>query len=176
MSQTSVESLDLSRVAGTWRPRDGVGHVGFEVKTMWGLATVKGRFDKWDGVLQLGPEAPSAELTIEAAILDTGHAKRDKHLRSADFFDTDRHPTISFRSNEVVPHSNPVAITGELEIGEARIPVQLSVEVAQDDPDALVVRTSTTVSRHDAKLAWNRLGMIRGDAKLKIDVELFRSA
>jgi polyisoprenoid-binding protein YceI len=176
MSQPTVETLDLSRAAGTWRPRDGVGHVGFEVKTMWGLATVKGRFEKWDGVLRLGPDAPSAELTIEAASLDTGHAKRDKHLRSADFFDTERHPAISFRSHEVVPHSNPVTIAGELEIGEAKIPVNLSVEVAQDDPDALIVRTSTTVSRHDAKLAWNKLGMFRGDAKLKIEVELFRSA
>ena len=64
--------------------------VEFEVKHLWGLHTVRGRFRRFDGSYVVGPAGSEIELTIDAASVDTGNAARDKHLRSADFFDVDR--------------------------------------------------------------------------------------
>ena len=65
---------------------------GFAVKTFWGLATVHGRFDRFDGSYEVGPDGPKIELTIDAGSLDTGNKTRDKHLRSTEFFRVDEHP------------------------------------------------------------------------------------
>ena len=59
-----------------------------QAKTLWGLVTVKGRFERYEGRLDFS-EDPVIELAINAASLDTGHAKRDKHLRSETFFAVD---------------------------------------------------------------------------------------
>ncbi len=66
-----------------------------------GYSYIVGRFNKFDGKFSHDPKNPSASrasVTIDAASLDTNHAERDKHLRSADFFDVRRHPQISFES------------------------------------------------------------------------------
>ena len=66
---------------------DGAGSfVEFAVKTFWGLASVRGHFDRFDGWYETGPDGATIELTIDADSLDTGNSMRDKHLRSADFF------------------------------------------------------------------------------------------
>ena len=75
--------------------------VEFTVKTFWGLMTVRGSFDRFDGSYEVGPDGTTIELTIDADSLDTGNATRDKHLRSTDFFDVDEHPQVRFRSTRV---------------------------------------------------------------------------
>ena len=65
----------------------------------YGLQTVTGRFGSSEGTLELGAH-PAAQLTIDAASLDTQHARRDKHLRSAAFFDVERHPYVRFTSTQ----------------------------------------------------------------------------
>src|SRR4051812_26049891 len=77
---------------GVWRLDPSRATVGFEVAGFWGgLAKVRGRFGRYDGTLDLGRE-PAIELTIEASSLDTGNARRDKHLRSDDFFGVEANP------------------------------------------------------------------------------------
>ena len=72
--------------------------VEFEVEHFWGLHTVRGRFRRFDGSYVVGPAGAEIELTIDAASVDTGISARDKHLRSADFFDVDQHPQVRFTS------------------------------------------------------------------------------
>ena len=76
--------------------------VEFEVKHFWGLHTVRGRFDRFDGSYTVGPDGPQIELTVDAASVDTGNAARDRHLQSHDFFDVEEHPLVQFRSTHVV--------------------------------------------------------------------------
>ena len=80
-TQTTVErwTVDPSRTT-----------VEFEVEHLWGLHSVRGRFNRFDGSYVVGPAGDAIRLTIDAASVDTGVATRDKHLRSADFFDVDR--------------------------------------------------------------------------------------
>ena len=176
MTQVTEISKQLGLPVGAWYPGEAGGHVGFEVKTMWGLSTVKGRFERYAGVLRVEPDAAAAELTIESASLDTGHAKRDAHLRSADFFNTAAHPAISFASKAITKRPEGLLVTGELTIGSTAVPLELPVEVVHTDAGSLKLRTQTAVPREQANLAWNRLGMIRGDALLRIELELVLDA
>jgi polyisoprenoid-binding protein YceI len=149
---------------GVWNVDPQRSEIGFAVKDMWGLRTVRGVFRAYDGSLH----ADAGELTIEAGSLDTGHARRDRHLRSPAFFDVERHPRIVFTAPAVGP-----TITGELTIGSARVPLEIPVDV-EPTADTLRLEGSTTVSRKAAGLDWNRLGMIRGDAALHARLTLVR--
>src|SRR4051795_7710258 len=83
---------------GAWRLDPARSSVAFHVRHFYGLMTVKGEFADYDGTLDLRAE-PAVELTLQAASLNTKMAKRDKHLRSGDFFDVEQHPQIRFRSD-----------------------------------------------------------------------------
>ncbi|MFB7510289.1 YceI family protein, partial [Streptomyces broussonetiae] len=82
---------------GTWQLDPSASAVSLRHKTMWGLVTVKGAFTAVSGAGEVRPDgSATGTVTLEAASLDTKHAKRDTHLRSADFFDADQHPEITF--------------------------------------------------------------------------------
>jgi polyisoprenoid-binding protein YceI len=84
--------------SGAWRVDPARSSVEFHVPHFWGLITVKGRFERYDGTLDLQSQ-PAVQLTIQADSLDTSNRKRDQHLRSADFFDAEREPQVRFVSN-----------------------------------------------------------------------------
>lgn len=86
--------------------------IQFKVKHL-GFSWLYGRFTDFDGsfsVDEKNPAAGSVEVTIQTASLDTDHAERNKHLRSADFLETDKFPTASFKSTKVTPNDNGSAI------------------------------------------------------------------
>lgn len=101
----------------------GVSHLGFS-KTF-------GRFNTVEGVFSLDPEAPdksSVEVTMDAASLDTNHAKRDEHLRGPDFFDVTKYPTLTYKSTSVKSTGPKTAIvTGDLTLHGVTKPVPLQV-------------------------------------------------
>src|ERR1051325_755021 len=77
-------------------------HIGFSVKHI--LSKVPGEFKDYEGSLSFDPAKPEAgkvDVTIQAASINTNVEMRDKHLRSADFFDTDKFPTLTFKSTKV---------------------------------------------------------------------------
>jgi polyisoprenoid-binding protein YceI len=140
---------------------------------MWGLVTVNGRFDRFHGKLEVQPDGARAELTIEAASFDTGHDKRDTHLRSADFFDVSDHPTLSFTAVAITPRSDEdLSIAGDLSVAGRVVPLQLPVRVTRGEHGRLHLSTTATVPREQAGMTWNRGGMIRGDIQLRAELEL----
>jgi polyisoprenoid-binding protein YceI len=164
---------DLGLPLGVWQSEPTGSRLEFAVKTMWGLATVKGRFDRFHGQLDVQPDGARAELTIEAASLDTGHVKRDAHLSSADFFDVSNHPTLSFKAGAITPGSDDeLTIAGELSVAGRVIGLQLPVRVARGEHGRLRLSTEATVTREQVGMTWNRGGMIRGDIELKAELEL----
>jgi polyisoprenoid-binding protein YceI len=164
---------DLGLPAGVWQSEASGSRLEFAVKTMWGLATVNGRFERFHGRLEVEPEAVRAQLTIEAASLDTGHPKRDAHLRSDDFFDVGGHPTLSFEAAAITPRSDgDLTIAGDLTVAGRVIRLQLPVHVTRREHGRLHLSTVATVSREQAGMTWNRAGMIRGDVTLTAELEL----
>ncbi len=91
-------------------------NVGFAVKHMV-ISTVKGRFNEFSGVITYDPQdvtKSSVEVTIKTASVDTGNADRDKHLRSADFFDAEKYPEITFKSTRVEKRGSGYVARGPL--------------------------------------------------------------
>jgi polyisoprenoid-binding protein YceI len=84
-----------------------------------------GEFELVRGVLAVGPDAIGAELTIDATSLNTGNKRRDRHLRSADFFGADKYPEIRFETAAVTYRHGGLAIGGDLRIGESRLRLHL---------------------------------------------------
>jgi polyisoprenoid-binding protein YceI len=164
---------DLGLPVGIWHPEPSGSRLEFAVKTMWGLATVKGHFDRFHGQLDVQPDGAGGELTIEAASLDTGHRKRDAHLRSADFFDVSNHPTLSFVAAAITPSSDDdLTIAGDLSVAGRVIRLQLPVGVTRGEQGRLHLSSTATVPREEAGMTWNRGGMIRGDIQLTAELEL----
>jgi hypothetical protein len=95
----------------------------FRVRHFWSLITVSGHFDRFGGTYTVGPDSRQIELTIDADSLVTGNRRRDKHLRSADFFHVAAHPRTRFRSNSVVDAGDgTLRVSGELEAAGKMVP------------------------------------------------------
>jgi polyisoprenoid-binding protein YceI len=160
---------------GVWSVAPSRSEIGFAVKDMWGLRTVRGAFGAYDGCLEIRAGGVAGELTIEADSLDTGNARRDRHLRSPAFFDVEQHPRIVFTATAVTPGDVGLTVSGELAIASSRVRLEIPVEAEQIGAGALRLEGTTTVSREAAGVAWNKLGMIRGDAMLHARLTLERA-
>jgi polyisoprenoid-binding protein YceI len=157
---------------GVWSVDPQRSEVGFAVKAMWGLQTVRGIFGAYDGSLNVRAGGATGKLTIKAASLDTGNNKRDQHLRSPDFFDVERHPRIMFTATAVTAREGALTVTGELVIGSSHVRLDIPVSVEPTVDGALRLDGQTTTPREAAGIAWNKLGMIRGDATLHAQLTL----
>jgi polyisoprenoid-binding protein YceI len=107
--------------------------IGFMVRHLV-ISKVHGRFTKWSGSLELDEQdltKSSVEVQIDAASVDTSDAQRDGHLRSADFFDVEKHPQITFKSTSVEKKGDDkLAVHGDFTLHGVTHPVVLDVEYA----------------------------------------------
>jgi polyisoprenoid-binding protein YceI len=166
MSPTRRTARELPIPSGVWRVVREQSEIGFAVKGNWGLQTVKGVFGTFDGALSVVNGGANGQLTIEAASLDTGNARRDQHLRSAAFFDVERYRRVVFTTTAVDADEEGLIVSGDLTVGPSQVNLQLPVEVEHGTDGAVRLRGGTNVSREAVGLDWNILGMIRGHAKL----------
>jgi len=158
----------------------------FAIKHMM-VSTVHGSFGKVTGTLNHDPKDPtksSANIQIDPASLDTRVEKRDAHLKSADFFDVQKCPDMSFKSTKVEKAGEKkYKVTGDLTMHCATKPVTLDVEglngpVKGPQGANLYAATATgKLSRKDFGLLWNKSletgGVVVGDeVQLTVDLEL----
>ena len=155
--------------------------VGFRIRHV--VSKVEGRFRDFEGVIAIDRQNPSAsrvELTIQAASIDTGAPDRDNHLRSADFFDVAKYPTISFKSTKVDPQGNDVyRVTGDFTMHgvtkSIQIPVKSTGFAKTGKTEKAGFEIATVLNRKDYGITWNRAidqGMLLGDdVELNIQVE-----
>jgi polyisoprenoid-binding protein YceI len=148
--------------------------VEFTVKTFWGLMTVHGCFDRFDGSYELGPSGTTIELTIDADSIDTGNPKRDEHLRSTDFFDVDNDAQVRFRSTRVDAVGDEILhVVGNLEVAGIVEPLEFAVTV-QPAGDGLALEATTTVDQRRFGMSSGLLGMVRRPATLHVEALLKR--
>jgi polyisoprenoid-binding protein YceI len=148
--------------------------VEFTVKTFWGLASVRGRFDRFDGSYESGLDGTKIVLTINADSLDTGNRTRDKHLRSTDFFRAAEHPHVRFISTRVHDVGGGILhVVGRLEAAGNVVPLEFpaTVRVVGDEFE---VEATTTVDQSQLGLSSGRLGMIRRPSTLHVKARLSR--
>jgi len=176
-SNTADVTTDRTRPGlpeGAWTVDPEHSEIGFAVKSM-GLITVRGVFHEYAGSLQVRGGGATGELTIEAASLDTRNRRRDKHLRSSDFFDVERQPRIVFTATAVTPRDTGVTVTGDLVIGSTRLPLELPVNVEPAAGGTVRLEGQTTVPRAATGLDWNWLGMVGRYATLHASLTLERA-
>jgi polyisoprenoid-binding protein YceI len=166
MTATAIENTQATTERWTVDHRQTT--VEFEVNHFWGLHTVRGRFDRFDGAYTVGPAGPEIELSIDAASVDTGNAARDKHLRSEDFFDVAEHPQVRFRSTRVLGTGRGgVHVSGVLTAAGASVPVIFDASVRVIDGE-LEVEATTTVDQSSFGMSRGPLRNIRPPAKLHV--------
>ena len=164
-----------------WEIDSSHSGIHFSVRHMV-VAKVRGQFARWTGSFlaedgDLG--RASVNVVIDAASIDTGVADRDKHLRSADFFDVASHPEITFKSTRVEDLGEErLRVLGDLTIHGIKRDVVLDVAYAGQtkDPWGNVragFTAKTSIDRKDFGLTWNQLleagGVMVGD---RIDIEI----
>jgi polyisoprenoid-binding protein YceI len=100
MTETAVEIPGY--VAGTWAIDPVHSEVSFVVRHMM-VSKVRGRFDKFEGTITTAPDPlqSSVSATVDLSSVNTGEPNRDNHIRSADFFEVESHPTMTFQSTGV---------------------------------------------------------------------------
>lgn len=157
--------------------------VGFSVKHMM-FSTVRGNFRGFEGTIEVDSDNPansSVNVTIDASTISTGDQKRDDHLRSADFFDVETYPTITFKSTSIdFDDPDDFTINGDLTMHGVTRPVKIKAEQTGEGTSPWGVEVagfegSTKVNRKEFGLNWNasleKGGVLVGD-EIKIDLEL----
>jgi polyisoprenoid-binding protein YceI len=149
------------------------------------IAKVRGSFGRWSGTIQV-PDGDFSKATVSVAIdassIDTGVADRDKHLKSADFFDVETHPELRFIGKRVQPRSGAeIDVVGDLTIKGITREVILRVEQHGQAKDPwgnvrAAFTAKTTIDRKDFGLTWNQVletgGVMVGDrVEIEADIE-----
>jgi polyisoprenoid-binding protein YceI len=152
----------LVPIPGVWEFDQGHSEVGFEGSHLV-VTRVRGRFTKFSGrlIVAENPEDSAAELTVDAASVESGFRDRDEHLKSKDWFDVEQFPAIIFRSGKLTHAAgNHWVAAGDLTVKGSTKPIELDVEFAgaANDPwgqSKIGAIISAEVDRHDWNLTWN---------------------
>lgn len=164
-------------------------HVAFTVRHMV-FSKVRGEFTKWSGSAKLDESdlsKSSIDVSVDVASIDTHEEKRDAHLKSADFFDVENHPQMTFRGTSVETRGKgKLALAGDLTIRGTTRAVTLEVEELGrgKDPwgnERVGFSARTSINRNDFGLKWNQVleagGVLVGEkVEIEIDVELTKKA
>ena len=156
--------------------------IGFTVRHMM-FAKVRGQFKGWTAAFSYDAQDPTkstVKVDIDAASIDTREAQRDGHLRSADFFDAEKFPKLSFQSKKIEAQGKGhYKLTGDLTIRDVTREVTLDVEQTGSGTDPwgnsrLGFSAKTSINRSDFGLKWNQAleagGVLVSD-KVEIEVE-----
>jgi polyisoprenoid-binding protein YceI len=174
----------------TWNLDPAHSVAEFKVKHMM-ISNVKGSFNGLSGVLQLDETDythSTVEVSIPVASLKTGDDQRDGHLKSADFFDVEKFPTLSFKSTNIDSTGGAdYAVTGDLTLHGVTRPITIAVEdVSQPSKDPwgnlrIGFSGTTKVNRKDFGLTWNSAleagGVLVGeDVTITLEIQFIKAA
>jgi polyisoprenoid-binding protein YceI len=176
-------------VTTTWNIDPAHSSAEFKVKHMM-ISNVKGSFSGLSGVLTeqaIDSTLSHVEASVPVATVSTGDAQRDGHLKSADFFDAEKYPTLDFKSTKVERKGDAYEVTGDLTIHGVTKPAKFAVDgpsAPGKDPwgnTRIGLSATTKINRKDFGLAWNAAletgGFLVGDEiAITLEVELIKAA
>ena len=168
---------------GTWNVDASHSEIGFAARHLM-VSKVRGQFKDFDAVVTVGQpfEQSTVQATVQLASIDTNSADRDTHLRSADFFDVENNPTMTFTSTKVTNES----IEGALTIKGITKQVSFDLDFGGVSADPwggtrAGFEAITEINRKDFDLTWNAAieggGVLVGEkVKIALDIELIKAA
>jgi polyisoprenoid-binding protein YceI len=164
LTAASLLALTVTGRAETFTVDKAHSEVTFSVRHM-GVSKVGGRFNDVSGTIEGDPKKPEAakvDFAIKTTSIDTNQEGRDKHLRSADFFDVEKFPEITFKSSKIAAKgTGQYDVTGTLTMHgvskEVTLPVTMAGPIADGRGGQKVgFETSTVVNRKDYGITWNK--------------------
>jgi polyisoprenoid-binding protein YceI len=152
--------LSDGALAGEWALDPRASSIALKTRTMCGLVPVNGVFREVSGNGTIDRNGTAGgTITVAAASIDTRNARRDTHLRSADFFDSDNYPDITFTADGIRPTDRGVTVTGALTVrGRTRF-LSLDAAAAVQGGSEIRLDAEVRINRADYGLTWNLLGM-----------------
>jgi polyisoprenoid-binding protein YceI len=167
------ETASATLARGAWQLDPQRSTVSFAVPYWWGFGTVKGHFRQYAGRLELGSRLdlggrPAIELTIDAASIDTGNERRDRRLRSEEFFAVERDPYVRFASRTARLRGDQLAVAGELMARGSRMEVDIDAVVTAVDDGDYELTAETFVMHSGLGITWNPAQITRPWSKLTV--------
>jgi polyisoprenoid-binding protein YceI len=160
----STDTTPGKLASGRWGLDPARSKVEFHVRHFYGLMTVKGRFERYQGTLDLSAR-PAIKLLIDAESLNTKQKQRDKHLRSDDFFDVANHPQARFEADVAKLEGGTLKAEGELYAAGKHIPLDVEATVTQIG-DEFEIEATALADQRALGMTWSPLGITRAPAKL----------
>jgi polyisoprenoid-binding protein YceI len=176
---SSIPLLQDGAAVGVWDLDPATSVLEFRVKQFWGAITVRGRFRVVTGRLEVAASgAVSGRIEAQSASLDSGNARRDKHLRSADFFDVDNHPTVAFSVADVNAVADDVVrVTGDLTAAGRTQSLTFDARLSDATQEHFTVDGEVSVDRRAGfGMNWSPLGMASSNAVLVVHAQFAKSA
>jgi len=163
LGATLVAGDTVTSAPVAWTIDRSHSELSFRVRHLTGR--VRGYFKDWGGTVTVDPAelgAGSVSVEVKTASINTEQERRDTHLRSPDFFDAEKFPTMTFSSTKVELDGKDITITGNLTIKDVTGPVVLkgTFNGRITDPmgkERLGFEASTTIDRREFGLVWNRM-------------------
>jgi len=148
-------------LAGEWVLDPRRSSIRLKNRSLGGLAPVNGVFRDFGGNGTIAPDGlVSGTVRVAAASIDTKITRRDRHLRSADFFDSGNYPDITFTADSVRPSGQGVAVTGALTVRDRTRPLSFDAAVTVQGDAEIWVDAEVRINRADFGLTWNLMGTV----------------
>jgi polyisoprenoid-binding protein YceI len=148
-------------LAGQWILDPGQSSIRLQNRSVAGLLRVAGVFREVSGNGTVSPDGEvRGTLTVAAASVDTKNTRRDTHLRSADFFDSDSHPDITFTVDGIRPSDAGAAVTGALTVRGQTRPLSFDATASIQGKNEIWLDAEVPINRADFGLTWNLMGLI----------------
>ena len=163
--------------AGTWLLDTAASRFEFQVKSFWGLMMVRGVFRWAEGRAEVHTSGSiSASVKIDAASVDSKLKQRDKHLRSADFFHVEQHPTVTFSTTTVDVHAaDRLLVEGDLTVAGHAMQIAFEARLAQRD-STITVEAQLPVDRTRFGMTYNLLHMVSSTALLVVRAQFSQTS
>jgi len=172
MNTTANAGPAAALATGTWRLDPSRSSVEFRAPNLWGLLTVKGRFDRYEGTLNAS-DRPAVALVLETDSLNTKNKRRDEHLRSKDFFDAANHPRVRFEAADVDLDGDKLKARGLLHAAGGNVPLDVDAVVTAAGEE-LEIEATALVDHRQLGMTWSPMGVLRGRSKLLVRGYLVR--
>jgi len=174
-SASQAPAQSPATVAETWGVDTAHSTLGFNLRLFAGRS--EGQFRQWSGTITMPPgkwDDAAVNIVIQAASVETDDADRDKHLRTPDFFDVEKYPTLTFKSTKITHTGDSISVTGNLTIKNVTKSVTLKGTYLADKSDPasrLSFHVSTVINRLDYGVNYDNI-LVRDGIVLGEDVTI----